>query len=202
MRDSQCRRFTIADAMLLVAATAVGFGVDRIPGWILFPDLQERGNAASLAFNYSQAIGEIQVGSIPFLTAWTIAFLVIRLRRPRPALRRCLREPGMVGCCVATVGILVNALWVLMLAIAYAPDPTADFFYRGGEVKVYALHVGFAVIGSWVGLVLVRGWTPIPCWIDRLGRVLGLLWISMIGIYLSQYMVHAYIKLWMTRGGG
>lgn len=202
MRDSRYRPFTIADAMILVAATAIGFGVDRIPNWIVFPDLGTRGNAGSRAFTYSQAISQIQLGSVPFLTAWTIAFPALRLRRPRPAIRRCLREPGMVACCGASVGVLVNALWVLVLTLAFYPDPTVDFFYRSNDVKVYAVQVGFAVIGSWTGLVLIRGWTPIPCWIDRLGRVLGLLWISMIGIYLAQYVVHAYIKLWMTSGSG
>src|SRR5689334_5341933 len=163
MRDSRCRSFTLADAMILVAATAVGFGVDRIPGWILLPELGSRGNAGSRAFAYAQVIGLIQLGSVPFLTAWTVALLLIRLRRPRPVLRRCLREPGMVGCCAASVGILVNALWVLGLALAYAPEPTTDFFYRGNDVNVYAVHVAFAVIGSWVSLVLARGWKPLPC---------------------------------------
>jgi hypothetical protein len=102
--------------MILVAATAIGFGVDRIPGWISFPDLGSRGNAGSRAFAYAQSVGQIQLGSVPFLATWTVAFLAIRLRRPRPALRRCLREPGMVGCCAATVGILVNVFWMLALA--------------------------------------------------------------------------------------
>jgi hypothetical protein len=202
MREYHCRGFTIADAMILVAATAIGFGVDCISNWIVFPDLGARGNAASRAFTYSQAIGKIQLGSVPFLTTWTIAFPALRLRRPRRAIRRCFREPGMVACCAASVGVLINALWILVLAFAYYPDPTVEFFYRGNDITVYAVHVGFAVIGSWTGLVLVRGWTPIPCWIDRLGRVLGLLWISMIGVYLTQYVVHAYIKLWTTSGSG
>lgn len=201
MRDLHCRSFSLSDAMIFIAAFAVGFAVDRIPGWIWLPDLAQRGNAASHAFNYFHAIGAIHQGSVPFLAAWTVAFLVVRLRRPRPALRRCLREPGMVGCCAASVGVLVNALRVLVMAIAYSPERGTRFFYSGGAIKGYAEDAGFAVIGSWVGLALVRGWKPLPCWIDRLGRTLGLLWIALIGVYLVEYLIHAYVKLWMTGGG-
>jgi hypothetical protein len=187
--------------MILTAAFAVGFGVDRVPGWIWFPDLTERGNAGSRAFSTFHAIAAIHQGSVPFLAAWTVAFLAIRVRRPRPALRWCLREPGMVGCCAASVGLLVNALRVLVLAIAYSPDPSVDHFRGGNAIKAYAEQAGFAVIGSWVALALVRRWKPRPCWIDRIGRILGLLWIAMIGVHMAEYVVHAYVKLWMVSGG-
>ena len=144
--------------------------------------------------------GPIQLGTIPPLAAWTVAFLAIRLRRPRPALRRCLREPGMVGCCAATAGILINVFYVLALALAYSPAPAVTFFYKGNDVRVYAMEVGFTVIGTWVGLILVRGWRPIPCWIDRLGRALSLLWVSMIGVYLATYLIHAFSKYWLMGG--
>jgi hypothetical protein len=194
MRESHCRSFTLGDAMILVAATAVGFGVNRVPGWIQVPF------AANRALIYSVAIGQAQQAIVPFLMAWTVAFLPIRLRRPRPATRRCLREPGTVACSAASLGILVNALWILALTFAYYPDPRVDFYFRGNDVKVYADRVGFAVVGSWIALVLVRGWRPIPCWIDRLGRTLGWLWIVMIGLHLLQYLIHAYMTYWKSGG--
>ena len=32
-------------------------------------------------------------------------------------------------------------------------------------------RIGFAVIGAWLILVLVRGWRPERSWLDRAGRV-------------------------------
>jgi hypothetical protein len=77
-------RFTIVDAILLIAATAVAFGVLR--DWIApiftqpLPPLKNLVNLPYLVLG-------------PFNFYWTVALLAIRLRHPRPTLRSSAGNP-------------------------------------------------------------------------------------------------------------
>jgi hypothetical protein len=39
------------------------------------------------------------------------------------------------------------------------------------------------VIGAWAVLALCGRWKPEPCWLDRLGRMLGASWIGFAAAY-------------------
>jgi hypothetical protein len=47
--------------------------------------------------------------------------------------------------------------------------------------------VGAAVLGAWVGMLAGARWRTEACWTDRIGRVLGLLWIGMFLVYIYGY---------------
>src|SRR5687768_4597770 len=79
------RRFTMMDAMILVAASAVAFVIVRpvVDGPLMLR--HEPGWARYLA------------GFVGGLVAWTPAVLFLRLRNPRPTIRRLSRRPGFAA---------------------------------------------------------------------------------------------------------
>jgi len=168
------RKFGILDAIILVVATAAGFGVIRA---------RESVFAAATVFSARSGIVERgTAATIPFLMAWTLAFLVLRLRRPRPRLRRLARQPGMAACVAAMPAMAYASVWTPLIAIKFGaiqrawqkgflPDARSFFFSTYGDL------VAFWVVGAWLTLALGCRWRSEPNWIDRLGTILGLAWI-------------------------
>jgi hypothetical protein len=106
MNPSPVRKFSILDAMILVAASALGLALIRF--------LYATGRYLSMGRPWYAFVAQYTVeATVPFLITWTLAFLVLRLRQPRPRLRRLLRQPGMVACGAAVVAIAFEVLWVL-----------------------------------------------------------------------------------------
>jgi hypothetical protein len=181
------RPFRLTDAMILVAAMAGGLWVNRSDGHM---GQVWRWNS------YDESTGDLQL-AMPHLAALTIALVAMRMRQPRPPIRRIAREPGAVACITASAALLVVGIWVGMAAalgrhvefmqlVTYLPNGTGRG--TGGEIvrlpdgrlfTIYGDCVGLAVLGSWLCLLFSGCWRPVPTWIDRLGRALGVLWIIM-----------------------
>jgi len=104
----------------------------------------------------------------------------------------------MIACCAATIGVVICGTWVLVQLVASKADPARDDFLGEGYIRRYADQVGFTVIGAWLAMVLIGSWRPLPCWIDRLGRTLGLLWIGMILVNLLSYAILPIVELWVN----
>jgi hypothetical protein len=182
------RPFGLIDAMLLVAAVAVGLWVNRTEG-LGFESLW-----------YGDSYGRIQdVLSLvlPHVAAMTMALVAIRMRRPRPPLRRLFRSPGAVACAVASAAIVLIACWSASVTavgrgITYSqyvewlpnngghgkgagvPHP-----FSGRLLIVYGDEVGFAVVGAWLMFLLAGRWRPERTWMDRAGRALGWIWLGL-----------------------
>jgi hypothetical protein len=98
-----------------------------------------------------------------YLVGMTLTFLVLRLKRPRPALRELLRQPGMV----ASLAIVFGSVWVA---------PYLDyffFFFKSHMLLTTPTGVGGTVVVTWAILASGRRWQSEPGWIDRLGQSLG-----------------------------
>src|SRR4051794_18545675 len=107
MASPPCRPFTVLDAMILVAATAVGSSafLDEIEPWwdprvprdALFvnPTSFLRGTESPTEWAVSVLFWTIvDVLRIrPMLVAWSYGAFLLRLRRPRPPMRRLARQP-------------------------------------------------------------------------------------------------------------
>jgi hypothetical protein len=192
MSSTPCRKFSILDAMVLVAATAVGLAFLRAS----VGDFSELGarmqdsvrvlagpldhwGAWGLAI-YSTCVQAAAL-SIPFGWAWSVAILLLRLRRPRPRRRRLACQPGAIACYSAAITLVPAITRVvgvaLMSGMSSGFREMLDWVVGTWFVFVPAL-AGFAVIGSWATLLLGRRWRPEPSWIDRAGRVLGVYWIA------------------------
>jgi hypothetical protein len=105
MSARERRTITLFDVMMVVAATAIGlslvqFGWQRtVAGnWIsTWPVSAKYSDGGYPSTRWVVPIAGRVGPFLPCLVAWTGAFLVIRLRGPRPRRRRLLRQPGLVA---------------------------------------------------------------------------------------------------------
>jgi hypothetical protein len=165
-----CRRLTLADALLLVAATAIGMALAR---WYA-TDVMSGGSffdAPSLRTLVARLIEPLTLG----VFAWTGAFLVIRLRRPRSSLRRLVRQPGMAAACGAVVGCAIAGL-MMAIGVAVGSPRAPSWILAFGNAAPWM--AGPAVIASTVNVAL-SGCRLERGWIDMLGCALGACWVAL-----------------------
>jgi hypothetical protein len=181
------RSFGVADAMLLVVAVALGLSVNRMD-WLRIANFRQFGS-----YDKIQVILEVV---LPYVTAGTAAVLGMRLRQPRPSIRRLAREPGAAACMVCSATLIIVAGWIATtMATGRIMEFSATMISwphhggrgRGGTLHypggmafvVYGDRIGFAVAGAWLVLVLSGRWRSESTWIDRVGRTLGWLWLGL-----------------------
>lgn len=154
------RRFSLFDAMVLIAASAVGLALDRaIYGGAGLP--------------YPQTLRAIAI-SAPVVATWTIAVLVLSLRHPRFRRRRLLRRPGTEANCAATAALVLGA--GLVGCTLWGDDPGG--FAEVVIVMGVPIMAGSAVTAVWILSLLAGRFRAAPDWIDRLGRLMGFYWIA------------------------
>jgi hypothetical protein len=177
-----CRRFTISDAILLVAATAVG--LSQVRGILGDLGTFHWGRWKVAQFDYARSLIDVVV---PILAVWTIAFLPIRLRRPRPGLRVLVRQPGVTACYAALIPLLILLAWVALIPPFIPVEPDVPLaIVQNSEAMVSA------VLGAWLILWLGGLSRPEPGWIDRLGKIIGALWIGQLILF---YLTAALTRL-------
>ncbi len=95
------------------------------------------------------------------------AFLLIRLRQPRPSLRALLRQAGTVACLAVMFGGIWVSGWLHRLFFGRISLQTGTAIAAGGTVAV-----------AWAFLALSRKWQTEPSWVDRMGRLIGVMAIA------------------------
>ncbi len=128
MHASSLRKFTLFDAIFLVAATAAGLALLKmlIGGGRLFQGTPFQGRFSSYVLSGIEAI-------YPFLMIGTFALVILRLRQPRPRIRKLVRQPGMAACAAASLVSVVQLLcfvpydirWTLRTMMAQPSPPTS-----------------------------------------------------------------------------
>ena len=186
------RRFTLVDAMILVASVAAGMG------WI-HGNLDPHSFTALWYFyrgrSFASAVKQAMLFVWPMLLAPTLATLVLRVRPPRPPGRRLARQPGLVAGCAATLAVAVVFLPAVVALAAGVPaynDHTGyPLGYWGYVTMGVAIPeaVGMAVSAAWMTLALGGSWRAERSWVDRLGRALGLCWIALFAICAALHVV-------------
>jgi hypothetical protein len=180
------RTFTIADAMILLAALAIGLILVRqnLPvGFEPFPRSPE------LIPNVVSAWAALL---FPSLEVGTVAIARLTLRHPRPPLKRLTLRPGFVACGAAAVILSISAAAnVLYLGVGAVLRhwPGGWVPYQDSPV-FFSSHVGqisYAVAVCWAFMAAGGRWRPEPEWVDRLGRGFGSFWVGMILMYPFLY---------------
>jgi hypothetical protein len=162
------RRFSIADGMILVAATAAGLGLARLGPmeWA----------TGSMSGWFWKSLRFLLGPATLFAAMLSLGLIFVRLRRPRPRMVRVMRQPGMVAAVAVAATLAVSAL-----AWSSYDLFTGGGWSRGASVARYCrIHgdkFGGAVAAAWVGLAIAGRWRPERSWVDRAGRVLGAFWI-------------------------
>jgi hypothetical protein len=181
MKEKPPRRFGLIDAMILVAATAIGIAWGRgdliatvqakvIPTGTVFSNTMR-----TRPVRFSDRLGTFRLGALRLLGCWTLAVLVIRLRPPRPRRVRLMCQPGMLAVATATTYTVVVAasfLLAFLIRAKYKPawsDYIAQAIDLDGTAK--------AIVAAWLILALSRRWRPERTCIDRLGCLMGVAWI-------------------------
>jgi len=200
MSPSDRRSITLFDLVVLVAATAIGLSLVQL-GWprkvagnwfFTWPVLPSTGGYPSKT--WMLPIAERAAPFLPCLGTWTAAFVVTRLRAPRPRRRRLLMQPGLVAA-VAALSILTVEC-TLLIGSAWLDgrfnfmNPLRINTFVANAVVLLTHHAGWAVLVSWLTLLFIGRWHPEPSWIDRWGRLLGCTWI-MVGPVASLLIDHA-----------
>ena len=87
------RRFSVLDAMILIAATAFGLAFSRAYFREYF---QARHNQELHWLRWAIVAGALRsIVYLPVLASWSLALVILRLRIPRPRRRRLvLRQDG------------------------------------------------------------------------------------------------------------
>jgi hypothetical protein len=163
------RRFGLADMMILIVALALGLALAG-PAFIIIADAIRsvpRNHFQTLA-GVVQFVRFLNIIVLNFLVCLIPASLILRLRRPRPPLRTLIHQPGFAACAAPVAVVLAT----LPLAF-FAPSGLAGQVI---EIGGQGLAVAAAPL-AWLFLIATRRWNPEPSWIDRLGRVLGVLWM-------------------------
>lgn len=169
------RRFNMADGLIITAATAVTLGMLR--------DLPEHWPSHVFIGGTFRIYGEapiavrIAMRATYVLIPWTVAVFIMRLRHPRPRLRRLILRPGTAACCAVTVWLGFKTL-LLMLMIGVPQQRHLVMAYMGDGVAI-ASWAAPAVAGAWLVLILSGRWRPNRGWLDLIGMALGVGWLAL-----------------------
>ena len=176
------RKFLFLDATIIVAAIALGtFAV-----WWTVPGLASiRKQLQVSTAPGEQAFYVIQSTVLticPYLSSASLALLILRLRRPRPRLRRCLRQPGMVASAAASLALAIEAVRIVPLFALGSRSVWLSKLFIGPDQQIC-----FAILGAWAVLKLGGVWRPEPSAIDWAGRVVGVAWIFVATLSSFRY---------------
>jgi hypothetical protein len=166
------RRLTLTDAVVLIAATAVGLTLLR-PALSTPRARQPYGKWQEIEYS----VYHCQLYGTPILCAWSVATSALSFRQPRPSIRRLVRGPGFVVNSAAIMGASCILVHYLCL-IAIDPNHRAGTYMHIASTGLPS-HVGYFVVGAFLALALCRRFLPGPMWTDRLGWCLGFVWIGM-----------------------
>jgi len=182
------RPFTLMDALIAIGALAVALAPARLtlyPLWMNVRSIPVRELTSGIHWT-SKAIWRgtdppsLMIWSYgalaPFVLTGSIAYLIMRFRRPRPPWPELKWQPGMFAHLVlggALLALTVLSVVVLLLN-GLLRVPLFDRVWGAGIIQsaLFASTVPLA----WSVLAWRGRWKVERSWIDRLGRGLALGW--------------------------
>lgn len=177
MRSNQ-RHLTTRDALVLIAATALGL----LGSVSIYNGPFYSGNSY-LAFDIRYLrrwdsilsyLDHYSFVASPCLMAWTFALSVLALDQRRSPLKRIARQPGVVACWAVSLSLSIAVLLEAMSWLHRGAE-FADFMDWG--LPSAFRPAGCSVVSAWVIGAASRTLRLEPNWLDRLGRLFGVLWI-------------------------
>ena len=188
------RRLSIADGMILIAATAVGIALSgriRPEAWNKpWPAL----GSWKAAINFASVT---TLMGLPCLIAWTLTMPLLRMRGGFQSWRRVARRPGMAACLLVWLSLPLSVGLILggqVYSSGIARFRSRLDLYGAASVLTEILWtasplIGWGVAMGW-GLQAIQGrWRAEPTWTDRAGRALGTIWIGIASVILTAMIV-------------
>jgi hypothetical protein len=189
LRTASRRAPTLADGMGLVAGAAIACLAVQSTADLLIPAdlwsaLKEASGSSSPVLDVARVFGVLgaHIG-VPILAVGSVTLALLIVCRPGPCRSRLILQPGIMACLqVVLVVALITCLGIARHLGASRPDPVEDII----EQCFLAVSVlaGLAVAACWITMVLLGAWRPEAWWADRIGRLLGMAWISILPLAL------------------
>lgn len=184
MQDGLSPRFTVSDAMILVALVALGLAGGK--AYIEYDRSSYDGGPLN-PFPMERAICSLTV----FLLVGNAGLLVVRGLRNRRR-RRLTVEAG-------TAANLASLLAAVFIALTWANIMLHQLYAFGESEARYVYHVvanvpssaGASVLTVWAVLALSRRWR-VKGWVEWAGVILGVLWVLLYlyqGLMLSRWVL-------------
>ncbi len=173
MPSSTRRRITLADLLILIAATALGFALLRICIRGLGAQTLSR-RAGALTLSY---ITTAETYASALMAPWSFALLVLSLRGPRLPFHRLGRWPGFIACAAAATGVALYVTVCLAQAAMGKLTLNASSVWR--ITATFPIYASLMVAGAWLSLAIGARWRIETNWVGWAGRILGIGWIGL-----------------------
>jgi hypothetical protein len=164
------RRLTLLDLLMLVAAMGFGLGLVH-----LFDTIYYGTSARFMKGEYSWACFGLLV------VAFSIGWLILRFRQPRPTLRRLACQPGFIAAVRVlfwTFSSTIRSLQECLILMPLRPEVRWEGFRSELLEYLHELghrdYVGPSIALVWLILALQRTRLRNADWLEWQGRVLGL----------------------------
>lgn len=191
----EARPFRITDGMILVAATAVGLATSK---WITPPSrrismskfaerVNELGDLTIAAFE--TVVHYAIFPALPTLAAWSTACFFLHFSKDRPPIRRLLRRPGFVASLISCVMVVILLLFWSVGMLAHWKMVTS-WSFGISMFSILSLGLTPGIGCCWMYMWLVGSWRPVPTWLDRLERSLGVVWLVSTAIFVLSVVVN------------
>jgi hypothetical protein len=180
MQANRCRRPNLGDLMIFVLVIALGIACQRYTmGTESNPMMSLTGFVAHW----------IEEQLAPWMAVLTWTALAIRLRKPRPTLRRTCRETGAIASILVVSLAIIQGSLILLPVIVRGRNDIPSLLHKLGS---RGFHEGFLVnfwfsLDDSAGAVVAGGWAAAALagrlrrprgWIDVLGTFLGIGWVA------------------------
>jgi hypothetical protein len=168
---AECR-FTLLDAMILIAGTAVSAAIAR----------------GFFTESRPYPFGRMAIEGIYILTAshlllgWSVALLACQAWRRGRLGRRVARWPGTAACVAVFVVASLNLMYAWTVGLARTSY--ARVFVSMSLARPHTMAGAVAV--AWSVLLLSGRWRPARAWPDRLGRAIGWSWLALYVVSLAK----------------
>jgi hypothetical protein len=138
-RSPRHRNLTIRDVAILVAATAFGLALARVSM------VHDMWGGPTHDLLHALHLGTRLVSCV--VLAWTLAYVPLRMIRPRPRFRRAIRQPGTAACYAVLIALAITVVlrypfWVISYLQSY--------FYP--QLFIVILFENLALTSSVIGI--------------------------------------------------
>ncbi|WP_406697334.1 hypothetical protein V5E97_00665 [Singulisphaera sp. Ch08] len=179
-QEAHSRRFLISDAIVLVASTALLLSTGRALRLILL-SLDAWFNRYPELHPYEIRLTMCSIG----LASLSLPLLISILIRSADRLRLRRGVPGLFVHLAVGLVVTVRLLgWASRAGFWVAFEGKLGFYGRvwGQDARYYLQEdfkedIAIAVLVTWLTLKIVGQWNPERAWDDRLGRLVGVLWV-------------------------
>jgi hypothetical protein len=183
----EARRFRLSDVLVLVVCSAISFELMRATSQ--YDSMIEiKGGRAGLSPMFSTLVS-IHWFLAHALLGLGLFQLAVRFLRPRPSIRRAMRQPGFIAPAAMAIACILRMMfhsWTLVVYARRYPGDPAIIRWGGLIFSDNSETVVPAIAVAWLTLLACGRWRPATDWVDLLGRWVGWGWFATAPIYIAS----------------